>query len=264
MDDYPDATLLMYAACLKPSVKTMDTHNRIDFNIDLTPFAQQRSPQNNTLSSGRSIQDKMWLDSFEDEIRRDTAELAYTLNRTHPVDQYKEFETWAATDVLHLGSSLHPSDYTVAIEYYKLENWVFNCITLNPQMQRHQLYDAPIRQQCHEKESLLVELQREPFNASEYETLIDSLECDTDKWGKEEQWTAKQTNQFVSHYLITPVRDNGKIDLGLQFESLIEQREKGRTDPFCGPNYDMQADTMSPYIPPQRAEQHPIMGTGHL
>ncbi|MCP4115907.1 MAG: hypothetical protein GY737_10965, partial [Desulfobacteraceae bacterium] len=86
LDDYPDATLLMYAACLKPSVKTMDTHNRIDFNIDLTPFAQQRSPQNNTLSSGRSIQDKMWLDSFEDEIRKDTAELAYTLNRTHPVD----------------------------------------------------------------------------------------------------------------------------------------------------------------------------------
>ncbi|MCP4116617.1 MAG: hypothetical protein GY737_14650, partial [Desulfobacteraceae bacterium] len=168
------------------------------------------------------------------------------------------------TDVLHLGSSLHPSDFTVAIEYYKLENWVFNCITLNPQMLRYQLYDAPTRPQCHEKESLLVELQREPFIDSEYETRIDKLECDTDAWGKEEEWTAKQTDQFVSHYLITPVRDNGKTDLGLQFESLIEQREKGRTDPFCGPNYDMQADTMSPYIPPQRAEQHPIMGTGHL
>ncbi|MCP4061473.1 MAG: hypothetical protein GY738_30230, partial [Pseudoalteromonas sp.] len=169
----------------------------------------------------------MWLDKFEEEIRKDTAELGHTIDRTHPVDQYKEFEEWAATDVLHLGSSLHPSDFTVAIEFYKMENWVFNCITLNPQMLRYQLYDAPIRQQCHEKESLLVELQREPFIDSEYETLIDKLECDPDKWGKEEDCTAKQTDLFVSHYLINPVRDIGKTDLSIQFESLIELRANG-------------------------------------
>ncbi len=88
LDDFPDATLMMYMACLKLSVKTVDTHNRIDFNIDLTPFAQHRSPQHNTLSDGRAIQDKYWLDSFENQIKKDIAELSHSLDHTHPVDQY--------------------------------------------------------------------------------------------------------------------------------------------------------------------------------
>ncbi|MCP4118571.1 MAG: hypothetical protein GY737_24870, partial [Desulfobacteraceae bacterium] len=155
--------------------------------------------------------------------------------------------------------------YTVMIEYYKLEEWAFKCVTVNPQMMRHQVLPA-IAMNNDERASTMMDYTRPLFAETEYDLLHRPEEnpFDPTKLGDSVLWTKEITNTFVSNTLLWPHRDNNQLDLNEQFHTLVQQRELGHHRACRCIAYDMQAETMSPHIPPSWATLLPTMPMGHL
>ncbi|MCP4065235.1 MAG: hypothetical protein GY740_18575, partial [Gammaproteobacteria bacterium] len=216
-----------YGALLKASDQWLDTHNLVDFCIDQTPFKAYRNPEIQSLAYGRAVQDQFWMDEFEQQIRNLIADMT-NVTGMHPVLQHKEFAQYAKEDPNGLGSQARPSDFTAMIEYYKLEEWTFNFVTLNPQIMRHQVMPAvPVTND--ERASTMMDYTRPLFSETEYDLLHrpESNVFDATKLGDSVLWTKEIINEFVSKTLLWPHRDNNQLDLNEQFHTLVQQRDLG-------------------------------------
>ncbi|MCP4061440.1 MAG: hypothetical protein GY738_30045, partial [Pseudoalteromonas sp.] len=181
----------------------------------------------------------------------------------HPIFTTELFTEWKQSDPLGLASSLEATDYIPIIEYLKTESWAFNRVTRNPQYQRYRVFSAPSTNNV-EKESLFNMVIRKEVDKKKYEKLQERKERPEDKGIEEHDWTPKQTNQYITEKMLCPHRDIDEVDEQAEFNKLIRFRKLADTLACSSPNYDMTAETMSPYMPPTFQLLMPHMEYGHL
>ncbi|MCP4064539.1 MAG: hypothetical protein GY740_14985 [Gammaproteobacteria bacterium] len=268
LQDFPDATLLLYAAVVRPRPMSHWHNNPTDFNLDDTPFTRWRDPELNSMTYAGGTQNHKDMLGIEKVIHNEMAELRKKADDDsevgkagpHPVDTHTLFTNWKKNDYLGIGSTIYASDFMVTIEFYRLENWAFNRTQLHPQFARYHWFTAPAISD-EERESLKLEQMRYGFDLDAYKALHPETTHDMDKM---DNWPADELDKYVSERLEPPVRDAKGLDLNQQFQDLVAYRKLANSMANRNPNYDMTADTMSPYMPPQCHQLLKNMPFGHL
>ncbi|MCP4061305.1 MAG: hypothetical protein GY738_29350, partial [Pseudoalteromonas sp.] len=167
-------------------------------------------------------------------------------------------------DEFSIASAARCSDYTSAIENLRCENWAFNRITLNPQMLRYKMYPA-LDINPTEKDHLRVGHVRPLFNVAKYDTRHNRGNFNFAMLPTEVMWGIREVNLFTTHALMWPKRDTTGLEHKKEFVDLVVNRDLTEFhDLSIGPHYDISAETMSPYIPPQGLGYQPTIVMGQL
>ncbi|MCP4061425.1 MAG: hypothetical protein GY738_29970, partial [Pseudoalteromonas sp.] len=182
----------------------------------------------------------------------------------HPVETHELTENWKKSDHLQLASTIGASDATALLEFYKLENWCYNRTTLNPQATRYKYFMPPSISTV-EIVTLHPERIRPPFDLDAHKKQFRSTHMRrgvlTETPGK--KWKSKEVEYYYSSQISPPYREAKELDKTKQFQDLVVNRVLTENIFTVGPNYNMTAEVMSPYLPPVLFQRTQIIAYDH-